>query len=86
MNDSQQPHRGAVVLTLGIVSFFCCITGLFAWPMANKDLQAMEAGQMDPDGRGLTQAGKILAIVAISLNVVWILFYAVILAIGLAAS
>lgn len=60
----QQPHRGAIILTLGILSLvICAILGIIAWVMANNDLRLMNAGQMDPSGRGITQAGKICGMI-----------------------
>ena len=32
--------------------------------MGSADLKEMEAGRMDPEGRGITQAGQILGIIA----------------------
>ena len=32
--------------------------------MGNTDLREMDAGLMDPEGRGMTQAGKVCGIVA----------------------
>ncbi|MHC4655113.1 MAG: CCC motif membrane protein [Planctomycetota bacterium] len=79
------PHRGTVILVLGIVglvvgllgSFCCCIfgiagciCGIIAWVMANKDLKEMAAGRMDPSGRGMTQAGKICGIISVILAIV----------------
>jgi len=60
------PHRGGMILALGILGLVVCvICGIFAWVMANNDLRRMAAGQMDPSGEPLTQAGKIIAIVAV---------------------
>lgn len=65
------PHRGPTVLVLGILGLImCCILGIIAWVMGSKDLRAMDAGEMDPAGRGLTQAGKILGMVSV---VFWVL-------------
>src|SRR5262249_23744110 len=50
-------HRGALVLTLGILSLAVCgFLGPVAWIMGNNDLAAMRAGRMDPSGEGITQA------------------------------
>lgn len=67
-----KPHRGAMVLTLGIVSIVfssACgfILGIVAWVIANGDLREMDAGRMDPEGRGMTQAGKICGIISVGL-------------------
>jgi predicted Zn finger-like uncharacterized protein len=73
-----EPDRGAVVLTLGIISvaatvIYCiapvwAILGLTAWIMGQIDLRKMKRGQMDDWGRGMTQAGWICGIVGTALN------------------
>jgi hypothetical protein len=61
----QVEHRGAMVLTLGILGIVICgFLGPVAWVMGNNDLAAMRAGRMDPAGEGLTQAGRILGIIS----------------------
>jgi hypothetical protein len=60
----QVEHRGALVLTLGILSLVICgIMGPIAWVMGNNDLAAMRAGRMDQSGEGITQAGRICGII-----------------------
>lgn len=67
------PHRGTLILILGILSIICCIIcGIIAWIMGNNDLRQMAAGTMDPSGRGLTNAGKICGIVGIAVQIVGI--------------
>jgi hypothetical protein len=62
-----EPHRGPVVLALGIVGIVACfICGIIAWVMGNHDLEQMRAGRMDPAGRGLTQAGRICGIISVA--------------------
>ena len=59
-------HRGALVLTLGILSLVLCplqVLGPVAWTMGNNDLAAMRSGRMDPSGEGITQAGRICGII-----------------------
>ena len=59
-----QPHRGPLILTLGILSLVCCSPlGPFAWLLGNSDLKLMNTGQMDPMGRDTTNAGRICGIV-----------------------
>jgi hypothetical protein len=60
-----QPHRGALVLVLGILGivFGCAPVAIVAWVMGRSDLAKIDAGVMDPAGRGTTQAGMILGIV-----------------------
>ena len=65
-----EPHRGVLVLVLGIVGLCCCIPAIVAIILGHQDLQKIDAGQMDPEGRGLTLAGKILGIVGFVLNAI----------------
>jgi hypothetical protein len=71
-----QNHRGVLILVLGILSLILIPPlGLVPWLMGNRDLNAMDAGTMDPEGRGLTQVGKILGIVAVILTVIAVLLF-----------
>lgn len=75
-----RPHRGGVVLALGILGIVVCfICGIIAWVMGNNDLRDMAAGRMDPAGRGLTQAGKICGIISVILAIVGLFIWLVIL-------
>lgn len=61
-----QPHRGTLILVLGILSLLVCgICGIVAWVMGNNDLRQIKAGQMDPEGLGTTQAGRICGIIGV---------------------
>lgn len=77
-----RPHRGGMILALGILSIVLCfLCGIFAWVMANNDLREMAQGRMDPSGRGSTQAGKICGIIGTvlgSLAVLWSLFWMIV--------
>ncbi|MFG0259854.1 MAG: hypothetical protein ACF8LK_05820, partial [Phycisphaerales bacterium JB041] len=75
-----RPHRGSTVLTLGILGLVFnagCgigwILGLIAWTMANGDLKSMDAHEMDPTGRGLTQGGKVCGIISVVMGAVGML-------------
>lgn len=86
-----KPHRGTLILVLGILGFFVCfICGIVAWVMGNDDIRQMDAGQMDPAGRDLTQAGRVIGMIVVILNVVAlvvaILFFIVAAVLGVAAS
>jgi hypothetical protein len=74
-----RPHRGAAILTLGILSlimmFPCAPLGIFAWVMGSNDLTEMRRGQMDNSGEGLTQAGRILGMVSTCLMILGCTFY-----------
>lgn len=89
-------HRGGMVLGLGIgglVGLMCCgifafPLGIAAWVTGNGDLKEMDAGVMDPDGRGQTQAGRIMGIVVTALSglgVLGVIVYIVIAILAAAA-
>jgi len=72
----QTEHRGALVLTLGILSLVICgLLGPVAWVMGNNDLAAMRAGRMDPSGEGVTQAGRICGIISTAIIAFGCVFY-----------
>ena len=79
-----EPHRGTKILIFGLLGFFCCpiIFGLIAINMANVDLEKMDNRQMDPEGAGLTKAGKILGIVSIVLGIISVVANVALFAIG----
>jgi len=79
-----KPHHGTLILVLGILSLFMCwiITGIPAWVMANSDLREMDAGTMDPSGRGATQAGKICGIISVVLAALLALLVIAMFALG----
>jgi len=82
-----EPHRGGVVLTLGIVSLVCLmgfcvygitcavglVLGVIGWWMGQADLAKMKAGSMDPEGHSTTQAGWICSIIGTFLNLLVVL-------------
>lgn len=72
------PHRGGGVLAMGIISLVSpmlgitaplgLILGLIGWVMGSRDLKKMEAKVMDPQGKGMTQAGWICSIIGTILS------------------
>lgn len=69
------PHRGVLILILGVLSLCVCgILGPFAWIMGKGDLEQMDAGQMDPEGRGMTQGGMICGIISSVLLILGFVF------------
>src|SRR5262245_21196490 len=81
-----RPHRGTLVLVLGILGLVVCgICGIIAWVMGSGDLKEMDAGRMDPTGRGMTQAGKICGMIAVILNCIVIVFYMLIMILAVVA-
>lgn len=79
------PHRGGLILTLGILSLVLCgiFTGIPAWIMGNNDLAQMRAGLMDRSGEGMTQAGRICGMISVILNLVGIGCFGISLLVGL---
>jgi hypothetical protein len=78
-----EPHRGNLILGLGIGSIVsnvvavCCIfpaivgvpLGIVSLMLGLADVRKMDAGDMDPDGRGSTTAGYICAIIGLVFGV-----------------
>jgi hypothetical protein len=66
------PHRGTVIMILGILGIFMggigLILGPIAWIMGRNDLRAMDAGRMDSSGRGNTNTGRICGMVATGIH------------------
>ena len=80
------PHRGVLILVLGILGIVCCfICGIVAWVMGNNDMREIDAGRMDPTGRGLTQAGKICGMVGVILSIVAIVMQVIFMLLGMGA-
>ena len=78
-----KPHRGVLILVLGILGIVCCvICGIIAWVMGNGDLREIDAGRMDPSGRGLTQAGKICGMISVILPIIGIAVQLIIILLG----
>lgn len=79
-----KPHRGTLILVLGILSLVLCgiFTGIPAWVMGNSDLKEMDAGTMDPSGRSLTTAGKICGMINCILTVVGIIVVILLFSLG----
>jgi DNA-directed RNA polymerase subunit RPC12/RpoP len=61
-----EAHNGIPILVLGALSLFVMPLplGLVAWLWGNQDLRKMDAGEMDPEGRGMTQAGRICGMIS----------------------
>ena len=78
-----QPHRGTLILVLGILGLVCCvICGIIAWVMGNGDLREMAAGRMDPSGQGLTQAGKICGMISVIIQIIGVVFWLLMVVLG----
>ncbi len=54
--------------------------------MGSGDLKQMDAGTMDPSGRGNTQAGKICGIIGTILLIIGVIVFGILFTIGFAAA
>jgi hypothetical protein len=78
-----EPHRGMLILGLGIGSIVLpivlqfwligAVPAILAWMWGKKDLKKMDDGEMDPEGRQYTNIGKILGLVGIIINALGLL-------------
>lgn len=69
------PHRGALILILGVLGFVVCgIFGIVAWIMGVRDQKKMQDSIMDPKGMELTRIGTVVGIIGV---VIWtlLIFY-----------
>jgi DNA-directed RNA polymerase subunit RPC12/RpoP len=74
------PHRGGLILTLGILAFTCnlfLIPGIAAWVMGSSDLKQMKAGLMAREGETMTMIGMVLGIISVVFPLIMIVFYVV---------
>ena len=79
-----KPHRGTLILVLGILGLVVCgPCGIAAWIMGNGDLKEMDAGAMDPSGRSTTNAGRICGIIATILMILAVVALILIFALGI---
>jgi hypothetical protein len=58
------PHRGGLILVLGLLSWVGCpLVSFAAWIMGSHDLREMRAGRMDRSGEAATLAGMIFGMI-----------------------
>jgi LSD1 subclass zinc finger protein len=90
MRRDLAPHRGGLILGMGIGSLVfgalgvgCCLfssigipLGVASWIMGQGDLRKIDAGTMDPDGRGSTKGGYICGIIGCALGIVGLICFA----------
>jgi hypothetical protein len=70
-----KPHRGSVILALGICSVVMCgVFGIPAWIMGHADLREIREGRMDKTGEGTTQAGYVCGIIGTVLFLIQMVF------------
>jgi len=82
-----KPHRGTLILVLGILGLVICTPlAIVAWVLGSGDLKEMDAGTMDPAGRGNTQAGKICGIIGTVLLIISVFVVGIFFIFGFAAA
>ena len=78
-----EEHRGTMILVFGILGIACCFPfGIAAWVMGNADMQKINAGIMDPEGKSTTNAGKICGIISVALTSLGIILQIILFTIG----
>lgn len=60
-----EPSQATTALVLGILGIIiCCVPlGIFAWIMANNELEGIKAGRRNPEYEGTANASRILGII-----------------------
>ena len=56
--------------------------GPVAWVMGNADIKEIDVGDMDPAGRGSTNAGRICGMIASILMIVGVVFVVIAMVLG----
>ncbi len=78
-----KPHRGTLILVFGILGLVICLPlGIAAWVMGSGDLKQIDAGTMDPSGRSMTSAGKIIGMIATILGIIGFVVAVVVIGFG----
>lgn len=73
-----QSPNGVTILVLGIIGFFCLVTGIIAWVMGNKEIKLYPYD-------GNVKAGRICGIVSTIIQAVIIAIYLAVIIIILIA-
>jgi hypothetical protein len=76
------PHRGGLVLTMGVLSLCFAfipplglVMGIVAWVMGAGDLSKIRRGEMDPEGQSMTNGGYVCGILGTIGSVLLLLFF-----------
>ncbi|MGI5222553.1 DUF4190 domain-containing protein [Nocardia sp. CA-290969] len=68
----QDHPQATTVLILGIISFFCAVTGPFAWVMGKKALNEIDASGGTIGGRSNVMIGYVLGIITSVLLIIYL--------------
>lgn len=69
---------GLALCTLGLGAALSVPIGMLAWFMANRDLERMRDGRMDPSGKSQTERGRIGAVAGVILGWIFAALYALV--------
>ena len=72
--SGQTSPNSTTILVLGIIGFFCVVTGIIAWIMGNKEIK------LYPNDGGV-KAGRICGMVSTILAIVVVVIYIIIIAV-----
>jgi len=75
LDEFIEPHRGPLVMALGILGLVFCVCPIAGWVLGGlattkgtDDIDKMNRRRMDPSGRRMTSAGRICGIIAVILS------------------
>ena len=74
-NSGGQSPNGTTILILGIIGFFCVVTGIIAWIMGNKEIKLFP-------NDGNVKAGRICGMIATILTAVILVIYIVVIVVA----
>lgn len=72
-----ESSQATMAVVLGILGIFFTIFAPFAWWVAHRELEAIDAGRRSPENRGTAKAGKVLGIIGTVLMALSILLLVV---------
>jgi len=73
-----QPHRGVLILVLGILGLMVCgLLGIVAFFLGKQDLDLMKRGLIDKEGEAMTRVGYILGMVSMILMALGLIVFVV---------
>ena len=78
----QEPHRGALIMTLGFLGLACGFFGIFAILMGRGDLKKIDRGLMDPNGAGTTKSGVLLGWIGCCLMLIGFMIFVLVPIVG----
>lgn len=82
-----EQSQSTTILVLGILGIICCgPLGIAAWIMGNNELEAIDSGRRNPEGRSTANAGRIMGIIASVLMILGVLFFVGLIIFGVSFS